>query len=118
MNNELTVVNGLLIDIECENKKGVKVYPSQKKGNRKFSVSISGASDAYRDTSLDELIGLFAQGVFDRGAQLRMSPNNGTGRNGQAPNKGRISKAFRNAVKDKQRAMKVVTSPANPKNTG
>lgn len=105
MSNELTITDGLLLDIECDNKKGEKVYPSLKKGNGKFSVSISGNSDDYRDVTLDALIDLFAQGVFEHGAQLRMSPKNGGSRNGHAPYKGNISDAFRKKVEAKKRTL-------------
>ena len=105
MSNELTITDGLLLDIECVNKKGEKVYPSLKKGNGKFSVSISGNSDDYRDVTLDVLIDLFAQEVFEHGAQLRMSPMNGGSRNGHAPNKGNISEAFRRKVEAKKRTL-------------
>lgn len=105
MSNELTITDGLLLDIECANKKGEKVYPSMKKGNGKFSVSISGNSDDYRDMTLDALIDLFAKGVFERGAQLRMSSKNGGSRNGYAPNKGKISEVFRKKVEAKKRTL-------------
>lgn len=120
MSNELVVLDGLLLDVECENTKGEKVYPSQKKGNGKFSVSVTGASTDYFDVSMDDLIGLFAHGVFDRGAQLRMSPKNRRSRNGQAPNKGSISEAFRKIVQAKREALKAPESifPASQQSSG
>lgn len=100
--------DGFLLDIWSTNRQGVRVYPYyvSKRGSSvegTFDVSISGASDDYRGVTLDRLIDLFAQGAFERGAQLRMSPRGPKKGAGFAPLKGTISPAFLDLVRERQR---------------
>lgn len=85
-----------LLDVECVNSSGQKVYPyllrkQNGPGEWVFDVSLSGKSSEYRGLSLQSLLEAFRDGAFQRGAQLRMKPKSGGGGNGFAPLKGKIS---------------------------
>lgn len=85
-----------LLDIECVNSAGQKVYPYLLKkqggsGEWVFDVSLSGKSSEYQGFSLEGLLEAFRSGAFLRGAQLRMKPKLGGVGNGHAPLKGKIS---------------------------
>lgn len=94
------VRDGYLLDIECTNESGEKVYPYLVKKNGRatadlFDVSLSGSSNEYRGVTLDRLVELFAEGAFDHRGTIRMKPIGGRSLGGgQAPLKGMMSDRF------------------------